>query len=174
MEFIDLIEKHKSNAANIAVIVISLIVANRIYGMQNANTAVINGKIKTESSRNAILADISRAEKQMGAIKKLVNKKDMNSIVGNLQTIARDNSITIVSLKPQSEKPLADYTRYPYNFSITGTYHKIGKFISKLESSPDIYMIENINFRTSTDTKDKDKKDLLQVDVSISTLKIKD
>ena len=174
MEFIDLIEKHKSNAANIAVIIISLIVANRIYSMQNANTAAINEKIKTESSRNTVLADISRSEKQMGAIKKLVNKKDMNSIVGNLQTIARDSLITIVSLKPQVEKPLADSTRYPYNLSITGTYHKIGKFISKLESSPDIYMIENMNFRTSSDAKDKDKKELLQVDVSIATLKIKD
>lgn len=174
MDVMEVIGRYKKNAANIVMILISLIIANRIHGMQNANTAIINEKIKTESARNTVLADISRTEKQMESLKKTVNKKDMNSVVGNLQSLARDSSATIVSLKPQAEKALADYLRYTYDLTLKGTYHKIGKFVSKLESSPDIYMIDSISFRPLGDTKDKDKNGLLNVDLRINTIKIKD
>jgi Tfp pilus assembly protein PilO len=174
MDFMELIGKYKNNTANIVIIIISLIVAGRIHGMQAANTAILNEQIKSESSRNTVLADISRTEKQLSGIKKLVNKKDMNSVVSNLQTIARDSSVTIVSLKPQAEKTVADHIRYPYDLTVSGTYHKIGKFVSKLESSPDIYMVESMNFRAPAETKDKDKKELLNVEVKIATIKIKD
>jgi Tfp pilus assembly protein PilO len=174
MDFMEVIGKYKNNAANIVLVIIALMVANRINGMQSANTALLNEKIKTESNRNTVLADISRTEKQFASYKKAVNKKDMNAVVTNLQTFARDSSVTILSMKPLSEKAMGDLTRYPYELTVAGTYHKIGKFISKLESSPDIYMVENMNHRISTESKDKDKKGNLAVDLRISTMRIKD
>ncbi len=174
MDPMELIGRYKNNAANIVFIIICLIVAGRIHSAQNQKNAAINERIKTESSRNTVLADISRTEKQLGGIKKLVNKKDMNTIVPSLQMIARDNSITVVSLKPQPEKTFADYVKYTYDISITGTYHTIGKFVSKIESSPDVYFVEGMNFRSSVESKDKDKKDILGVDMRISTIKIKE
>ena len=174
MDFMEEFGKYKHNAANIVLIVVSLVIANNIYGMQSKNKTLLNDKIREETERNNVLTDISRSEKHLDSLKKLVNKKELGSVINNIHTLARENAVSVMTLKPQSERPSPDYIKYPYELSVSGMYHKIGKFISKLESSPDIYVVDSLNIHPAPESKDKSKAGLLNAEIKFSTLKIKD
>lgn len=168
----EILGKYKNNAFNIAIIVFSLFMANHINGVQSKINAELNEKIKTETERNVILADISRSEAVFNNLKKLINKKDLNSIINDIHTMARESSVSVGSTKPQNEKAFSDYIKYPYDMTVTGTYHRISRFISKLESSPNIYLVEYLSMQPIIDK--KDTAQILSVDLRIVTVKMKE
>lgn len=174
MEMTDLIEKAKANIVNIALIVVALIVANNIHSMQSRSRAELNEKIRVETERNKVLSDINGGEKNLERIKRLVNKKDMGIIMSNLQSLAKDSSVIVTSLKPQSERDQTDYIKYPYDLTVEGSYHAISRFISKAESSPVVYVIESIIMHPMDSRNRKDASGKLTADLKVSTIQIKE
>jgi Tfp pilus assembly protein PilO len=58
-------------------------------------------------------------------------------------------------MRPESEVKFAQYTKWPFaiSFAVSG-YHDLGRFVSKMESSNDIFIIENITVRRDSTGKD--------------------
>jgi Tfp pilus assembly protein PilO len=142
------LNKHKNIILNIGVIIIFLIIANGIYKDQSLTLANLERSREVEMKKNAALGNISVLEKKISLYRDFLNKKDLASMINNISNIARESEIRIISIRPQNEKDQGDYIKYPFVLSIAAqNYHKLGQFIARLESSPDVYIIESISVR---------------------------
>jgi Tfp pilus assembly protein PilO len=145
MELSDLTNKYKNVTFNIALIILAIMVSVSMYKKQNKAIELLNQQKGNELKKNDILEDIGRLEKKINSYKSVFVKKDTDLVIGNLNNFAKESGIRITSIKPTPEQRYNDYTKFPYELDIkASSYHGFGKFISKLESSRDIFLVENI------------------------------
>lgn len=146
MNLQDLVTKYKGKGLNIAILVVALFIAGNIYKNQANRQSVLIQAKDSEAKKNEVLIRIGQLDKQIASLKKVFNSKDVSSVLNKLGNIAKESGVNIVSVKPQAEVALDDYSKYSFNLDIAASgYHDIGKFISKIENSPDIYTVDNIN-----------------------------
>jgi hypothetical protein len=171
----DFIGKYKNKILNIAIIIVALIISQNIYKNQAKNTASLLGRKDEEIKKNAELEEISQLQDKFNAIKQAINNKDISLVPRTISSTAEYSAIRIVSLKPQREEPYPLYVKYPFDLVLVATdYHRLGKFISRIEDSADIYVVENINIRSIPEEQKQNKVDTLVAELRLSTILIKD
>jgi Tfp pilus assembly protein PilO len=148
MEATDFIIKYKNKILNIAIIILAVIIANNTYKKQANIIASLKQNKDTEIKKNEALGSIGQLEKKMNAYKNSLIKKDNSLIMSAINDIAKDSGIKITSFRPEPEILYAVYVKYSYSLSINAKdYNSVGKFISKIENSPDIYTVDSVNIR---------------------------
>jgi len=171
MRLTDYINKYKNKILNIAIVILALIIANNIYKSQNRTLESLKENKDIEMKKNTVLGDIDRLEGRINSYKNLFNKKDVSLIMNTIRGLAKDTNIKIISLRPQKEKDYPVYIKYSFDLVMNARdYHQIGKFISKIEGSPDIYMIDNINIRPLTESQTAQQTYKLTVELTLSTV----
>lgn len=174
MDLNAVINKNKNTIINIAVIVVALIIAQKIYGSQMRVVETLKSQKEAEIKKNEVLANIVQSENKINAYKNLINTKEVTSLMNHISDIARDSEVKILSIEPASEIDAGAYINKSFHLSIkTQDYHKIGEFIAKLENSPDIYMINDLNINAGRNTINKDK-DNVSAQITVSTMLLKD
>lgn len=177
MDFIDSINTHKNKVVNIILIILALLIANNIYKTQAKNIATLREKKDAELKKNAVLKEIVKLEKKITAVKNMVNNKDISTVINTLGNIAKESSVKIVSLRPQTERDYPFYVKYSFDLNVmSSSYHPIGKFISKLENSADIYTVDLINIRPISAQyipQTEATTDKINVELKVSTILIK-
>lgn len=146
MEWEVYFNRYKNRILNIGIIVLGLIVANNIYKTQNNQIISLKESKDRELKKNGILVDISAQDKRLKSYKSFLNKKDISLVIDNIGDIAKDSNSKIVSIRPEPAQPYALYVRYTFNLTVNvNDYLALGRFISKLENSYDVYMVESLN-----------------------------
>lgn len=149
----DLIDKYKSNIANLATIIILVVISINVYKTQSRNIAALNERQEVEAKKNKVLENISQLQKKIDGLTAFVNNKDLYETINNLNVMAREFSVKITSIKPAGQVDAALYTKFPFELIIEAdNYHQIGKFIGKIESSPNIYRVESLDLHPPQDT----------------------
>lgn len=177
MEFSAIIN-YKSKIANILIIIFAIIIGYKIYRNQDKVVELLKQEKELEIRKNVSLDSISGLEKKINFYKGLVNKKDIASAVNTLSSISNASQVKIVSLKPLQEKDYLIYTKYPFRIEVTAKdYHVIGKFVSELENSPDIYIIESALIKPAAKAESArpaaEFKDSLMLELTVSTILFK-
>lgn len=149
MELRNLLDKNYKTILNIAVLLFVLIIANKIYKTQNQAVKLLRQAKDAELKKNSVLGEFSSLEEAFGRYKNLLQKKDAAAIINKISSIANSSEVKIISVKPENEARFRSYSSYPYTLSvIADNYHALGKFLSKLESYPEMYiLIEGIAVR---------------------------
>ncbi|MBU0504183.1 MAG: type 4a pilus biogenesis protein PilO [Candidatus Omnitrophota bacterium] len=167
------IETIKEKFFDILIIGLALIIANNIYKAQGKVIVSLKERKQIELKRLDVLKDVNRSYERINSIKSFVNNKDISLIVNSLTDIAKDCHIQIDSLKPGKDEEASGYVIYPFELSVSaGSYHNLGKFISRLESSADFYIIRSLDFSFIADS--AIDKNSLKVNLAIATVLIKD
>lgn len=148
----DTLGKYKSNIANLAVIIIFVVISINVYKNQTKNTASLNERKDTETKKNKVMEEIVQLQKNIDDLTNLVNSKDIYATINNLNNMAREFSVKISAIKPITEQDFILYTKYPFELTVEAdNYHQIGKFISKIESNPNIYIVESLSMHPQAD-----------------------
>lgn len=148
----DTLGKYKSNIANLAVIIIFVVISINIYKSQTKNTASLNERKDTETKKNKVLEEIGQLQKNIDDLTNLVNSKDISATINNLNNMAREFSVKISAIKPAGIQDFPLYTKYPFELTVEAdNYHQIGKFISKIETNPNIYTVESLSMHPQAD-----------------------
>ncbi|MBM3246251.1 MAG: hypothetical protein FJZ13_02855 [Candidatus Omnitrophica bacterium] len=131
---------------NIAIVIVSgLIAFNFIYKKQQQEVRALKDKKDTEIKKNEVLESISQLDRRIGAYKNLLVHKDTSSIINSITDIARESGVKLASIRPSQEQRSADYIESSFDMVLnSASYHPFGKFISRLESSRDVYVIDAI------------------------------
>jgi Tfp pilus assembly protein PilO len=138
-------EKGKNLVLNLAIIIVAGIVAFNIYQNSEKEKANLNSKIAEEQQKSKLLEDISKQDKRLNAYKKLLTKKDPSLAMATISNIAKGFGVQIVTMKPGVELRVAEYLKSPFNLVLdVPSYHALGKFISALESSKDVYVVDSV------------------------------
>lgn len=169
MEWEVSINKHKNKILNIIVIIIAIFIANNIYKARSKALDVVRESKDKEIERNKLLDNMSQLDKKIKSYKNFLNKKDISLVINNISSIAKDSGVRIDSVKPEPEQPYPAYIKYNFNFAVSvKDYKTLGDFISKLENSSDVYMIEDIDLIPELGSEDADLRGL-NVSLKIST-----
>lgn len=178
MELINVINKYKNNILNLGIIILAFIFAINIYNRQSRKIVLLNETKNIETEKNEVLGEISQFEKNIISYRDFINKKDVFSVINTLGNITKESSVKIISIKPEREKDYPLYTTYPFNLTVEAdNYHTVGKFISKLESHPDFYIVDELSIRPQAKTAQAQEEgffDKLILDFKLSTVLLKD
>lgn len=170
--------EHKSKILNIVLILIVLAVSSNIYKKQQKVIESLKLAKEQEIKKSGVLNEIVKLNREIRLYKDFVNKKDISSIVNRLGNLADESKVKIVSIKPGQEENFPIYIKYQFQMTVNvDSYHNIGKFISKLENSPDIYFIESVKINPLAgghqDTSEENPRSNLSLDLSFSTVLLK-
>jgi len=140
------LHKYKNIILNILVIVLALVISNFIYKNQAKAFEKIKLNNEKELKKNRVLNNIKRLDNAFLTYKKAINKKDVSLLINNISNIARESGLSIDLLKPLAENTESVYINYPFELKMrANSYHEVGRFMSKLESDPDIYIVDSMN-----------------------------
>ncbi|MCK9572332.1 MAG: type 4a pilus biogenesis protein PilO [Candidatus Omnitrophica bacterium] len=170
----DIIKKYQSQALNLIVVFLALIIAFKIYEKSAAEVAILNQTKNTQIEKNIALEKISKINQEIGAVKKFINQKDLDSVINTIGDIAQATGVDILSINPAADERNPYYTKFFFDLVLSAdSYHKIGKFISLLESSQDIFNIEAVNLdQQSNDLEADNRKEIKKISVNLKLSKI--
>lgn len=147
----------KKNFVNIAVIIVSLILALYIYNSQIKESKLIEQKTKEASENNKVCESINQFDKKISSYKELLARRDANIIIDAFGKIAQEAGIKITGIRPANEQKLSGHTKIPFDLvlSVPG-FHALGKFIGRVESDKDVYMADKLEIRPREKSKELD------------------
>jgi len=171
MPLTDLLKIKKINLSQIANLVILLIaglVALNIYQRQNKKIDSVLKLHKDQSEKNELLLRIGDVNKIMESFQESFGPRDRREIINTITNIARSSGVDIIALRPQerAKKVKSEiYDKVFFDVDIqANNYHEIGKFLSRLESNPIIFIAESIIIEPVSDTR-KTKKTELDIEL---------
>ena len=146
--------RQKNKVLNIALIILALIFAKNIYKKQVSELESLRQRRAQEAERNKILEGIAVLEKRVNVYKANFPKKDANVAINDINSLAKEMNVEILSIKPEAEQKYRDYlikTPFTLNISVA-SFHNLAKFISKVESARDYYIVEDVNVSGDRET----------------------
>ena len=170
----DLISQNKNKVLNILIFVVAIYFAHNIYKNQVKELVSLNEKKDTESKKNVVLKEIRQSERKIFAYKEVINNKDISLTISTLNNMAKEFSVNILSIRPLPEKDYPIYIESPFNLKLEfNDYHTIGKFVSNLESHPNVYNVEVAGIAPEA-TQPGAEINKFSVDLKVSTILLKD
>ena len=140
-----IVNKIKQNLMNLVILIVAIIIAFKIYQIKENDILNLKKQKEMEEKKNSVLIEISTLERKLSYLNDNVNNKLTSGVLDKIGDFANIASVKISRITPQKETPAGVYTKYPYDITLSAeSYHQIGRFISLLENSPDLYMIENL------------------------------
>jgi Tfp pilus assembly protein PilO len=159
----------KNKLVNIVVIIIACVVAAYIYQGQMKSIKVAQEKKATEEKKNVVLQKIDALQLEVGAVKKMLVKQETSVIMGTVSSFAQEAGVRILSFRPGSEQRQQDYVKTGYYIELTAPdYHALSRFINKLESNRDIFIMQSITMRPALNS--SGRKESLTVTVIFDTV----
>ena len=172
MDRMEQLGKNKNMILNSGIILLALFLAFQIYKSNNEKLNSLVMLKEGELKKNSATAEISVLEKKVDEYKTFFAKKDMSTVVAGISNIARDNSITIVSIKPIDDQVNTDYIRSSFAISVNApNYHSLARFISQIEGAKDVYLVSEVKIDVGTDKENTLAEDTnLKVNLKVSTI----
>ena len=162
---------YRNKIFNAAIIIVAILVSINMYRGQLQIIESLRQTKDMEVKKNTIVGSIGELEKRVKLYKEFVNKKDPLSLIKTFNRIARESGVNITSLKPDRQQEFPMYTKYPYIVMINASsFGQLGKFISKLESSPDIYFIDTAEIRSTGPVAPGSGKESMTMNLVASTI----
>jgi len=139
------------NLINTVIVLVFVIVAVKVHSAQQQDIATLTQQRDEEKQKNEILAQIGQSEKSLKKSARLVNNKQLDKVIDDINMKAAEAGISISQINPRPEEKLPNsiYKKYGYDLSINApSYHAVGLFISSLEKSEALYSVDTISFRS--------------------------
>lgn len=166
----NLFDNLQNHSAGIALVVISLMLARNNFVGQTQAISMITKKIEVEKKRNDELLRLEKAKKLSESTRQMINRKNLSMVINHINDFAKETLVTVVSIRPQTEKDMGDYIVYPYDISLSADgYHAVSEFISRVENSQDIFIIDDVTIKPDTQNESSGKNARLVVGMRINT-----
>jgi len=103
------------------------------------------------ANRSAYVEQLEEMKKTFNVmLRQLPNKTDIESLLVDLSQTSVASGLEVEFFKPENEISREFYSEYPISISVTGQYHKFGKFVSGLAALPRIVTLSNIDISDIT------------------------
>ena len=161
------------------IVFVSLLMVKSIYQKQTAEIKNIQKDIAEEQQKGALLTRIAVTE---GIIKRycqyLPSTKENRWLLGQLSDIADQTGVSLISISPRLPKEGNKYVSLSVDVEIRCDYNQFGNFISKLESSPQLIRLDDVQLTVIRESGDNiniaaQMEPLAKVKLIVSTLYLK-
>lgn len=118
--------------------------------IQPAKSMVMRLKMEkqTEERKGQAIGRIADFERQINAGQSgLLPKTDASAFIEMLNRMAEDSGVSLTSVTPFPVEKMGSYARLPIQVEMRCSYHQVGRFLSKLESSSTFIKVEVLQIR---------------------------
>lgn len=144
----DMLEKLK--LPNIIITIVIIIVGFNIYNSQVKNIESLKKQIVMEEDKNKVLTNLADLKTKLDSYLALLGRKEVRIFMSSIQNFAKECAVNIVSIKPRTEQPKADYILLPFDLSVTARdYNALARFVNKIENSKDVYFVDSSSITPS-------------------------
>ncbi len=164
MDLSGFINKGKSQIISIGILIFSLVIASNIYKGKMDEVENLKSQIAEENKKNEALIVIDRLSKDLTSYERLLARRDTNLSMSDITTLARDEGIKIIAIKPSGQEESLEYIKVGFDLSVTAPdYDSLASFINKLESFESVYMVDRLDIDSPSYNIDKELKAELRV-----------
>jgi len=141
--------KLKTVIVSIGVVLFVAIVGVKfIYQPTKEKISAIESIQKEEEEKNKLLKQVSKRRKDVQRRRlRLSKNKNASYFINQITKLADESGIEIISIKPGLFQREDYYQKLPLVLEAKATYNQLGEFISKLESSRQFILVEEMNLR---------------------------
>jgi len=124
---------------------------DRLKNQEMALRATFDAEQAKAANRSAYVEQLAEMKKTFNVmLRQLPNKTDIESLLVDLSQTSVASGLEVEYFKPESDVSREFYAEYPISISVTGQYHKFGKFVSGLAALPRIVTLSNIDITDVT------------------------
>lgn len=153
----------------IITFLITLMMAKNIYQGQRLKLESIKQQIGEEGRISELVKTIKAQNDKLSEYREKYGPKDYSLIMQEISGFAAAAGIKILSLSPLSVIRSDILQIFPFSLRIEGSYHKIGDFIAKVESSANLLRISKFQLSQSGSG---GKEEVLGVSLTINALSL--
>lgn len=159
--------KKKELLLSLGIILAGLFGAKYIFQKQQDKIRNINSGIAIEQQKLALAKELFALHNKLIQISAPYLEKDTSFAVDKLKEILSRCGAKIASVSIEKEAPAELYQLTRYRLSLQADYHSLGKFMSVIESLPEIIKIEEVSLAPQPQT--VDSENILNVRMTLST-----
>lgn len=164
MDLSGFINKGKNQIISIGILIFSLVIASNIYKGKMEEVENLKSLIAEENKKNEALIVINRLAEDLTSYEKLLARRDTNLSMSDITTLARDEGVKIIAIKPSGQEKSLEYIKLGFDLSVTAfDYDSLASFINKLESFESVYMVDRLDIDSPSYNIDKELKAELRV-----------
>ena len=109
-------------------------------------------ELETEKRKSEILRRIVQLESTInGTRASLLEKRDAAPLIDAVNRLAEESTLTLVSVTPQPPQKQGQYDRLPIEVELQCTYHQLGRFLSRIESSKRFLRVDSVKMEERRD-----------------------
>ena len=191
------IKKISSNVIiNIVILLVAILVSVKIHKSNAQKITILQKKCTDEKSKTKIIQEIKDFISTIDAYKSKIPPQDSRAIVNNITKLARMADVKIISLKPEKKKEKMKAGRksarrnrrkkkkeqdgrvFEKTFIDLGLqvedFHKLGRFISILESDPAVFCVEWLQLQQAGAVGYNQEETALNANLRISKISFND
>jgi type IV pilus assembly protein PilO len=90
--------------------------------------------------------DLETALREMQAV--IPEEKDPQDVLRHLHELASESAVDIATFKPRAIVTKAQYTEWPIELGLEGSYHDLGRFFDRIASVPRLMSVVDLQIRT--------------------------
>ena len=172
---IDLDDKKKSIILAAAIAVVTFLICSSIVKSHLRKGDGLRQKIKDQSQKIALRADIEKIEKiQQGYAQYLYDNIDQQALRSIISGLAREAGVDVVSMKPLGREQVGSLSKESLDMSLRCTYNQLGLFIATIENLKNLTKIESISiegapdFKSQAQLNEQAQKELMESDLKVS------
>ena len=106
----------------------------------------------------AVAARLPQAEREVRALEVALREteavipeeKDPQDVLRNLHEMASDSLLDIASFKPKAAVAKTQYTEWPIELGIEGSYHDLGRFFDRIAAMQRLMSVSDLQIKTKT------------------------
>jgi len=133
-----------------------------LIGPQRADLATRQAKLTTLEAdltkARAVAARLPQAQREVKVLSAALkateavipDEKDPQDVLRNLHELASESLLDIATFKPKPVATKAQYSEWPIELGMEGTYHDLGRFFDRIASMPRLMSVSDLSIKTKT------------------------
>jgi type IV pilus assembly protein PilO len=78
------------------------------------------------------------------------DEKDPQDVLRHLHVLASESLLDIASFRPKTVVTKSQYSEWPIELGLEGSYHDLGRFFDRIASMPRLISVSDLSIRTKT------------------------
>jgi Tfp pilus assembly protein PilO len=139
--------KNRALLLNLILGIIVVLILRSFYFSYKDKMAQMKQETQICKQKVSLLNEIKPLAAEVDGYFEKFSGKEKDTLVSMVTNFAREAGVKINSFTPRESREEEFSVIYPLVLNMEGSYHNLGKFISLLESAPEVIRIEQITVK---------------------------
>jgi type IV pilus assembly protein PilO len=98
----------------------------------------------------------------------LPTKQEMAEVLSQVTVAGQRSGVDFLLFEPQAAAPKEIYLEHPIDVTVTGGYHQVGMFLSRISNLPRIINVNSVDMKSVSDPDDSEAPDVVEASIGLA------